>query len=174
MSLKQQLETWLAHVGDASYYGMLRVPQDAPPQAIKAAFHALALRCHPDRYVDQPAEVRAMAAEVFKRVVEAYNVLSKPALRERYDRGLERGKLRWVDGQVDTSPPPPVVRTLEDIATTPAGKAHARRADVLLGVGKLEEARVALASATQDEPENTELRDRLSAIYEALALEPER
>ena len=173
-NIQEQLDAWLAHVGAATYYGVLRIPNDASPPAVKAAFHAIALRCHPDRYVDKPAHVRESASEVFKRVVEAYNVLSKPALRARYDRGLAKGRLRLVEGQVDTAPPAPVVRTLEDLATRPKSKAFARRADMLISVGKLDDARVALASATQEEPDNAELRDRLSAIYEALALEPER
>jgi curved DNA-binding protein CbpA len=174
MSLQQQLVAWLTQMQNASYYAILRIPQNAPPETVKVAFHAIALRCHPDRYVDQPSETRETAGEVFKRVVEAYNVLSKPAMRAKYDVGLARGKLRFVEGQADTAPPPRVIRTLEDLATSVKAKAYARRADMLISVGKLDEARVALASATQEEPDNIELRDRLGAIYEALALEPER
>lgn len=174
MSALQQLAAWYAQIQAASYYGVLRVDQDASSREVKEAFYALATRCHPDRYVGQPPAIHDAAAEVFKRIVEAYGVLSKPALREHYDQRLARGKLRMQDGHIDTEPPPVVVRTLEDLATSPKSKAHARRADMLLGLGKLAEARVALASATQEEPDNAELGDRLAAIYDALALEPER
>lgn len=174
MSLEQQLAAWYAQIQLASYYGVLRIARDAPQPDVKAAFHALAMRCHPDRYVGQPAAIHAAASEVFKRIVEAYSVLSKPEVRARYDQLLARGKLRMVDGQIDTQPPPVAVRTLEDLATSPKGKAYARRADMLISLGRLGEARVALASATQEEPDNAELGERLAAVYDALALEPER
>jgi hypothetical protein len=46
------------------------------------------------------------------------------------------------------------------------------KADRLIAVGKLEEARVHLVTACQSEPDNEELAERLQILYEALALEP--
>jgi hypothetical protein len=64
------------------------------------------------------------------------------------------------------------MRTLEAIAQTPRGKELARKADRLIMIGKLDDARVQLVSACQDEPFNEELGERLEILYEALALEP--
>jgi curved DNA-binding protein CbpA len=163
---------WAESTATQSYYGILRVPQTATPAQIKAAFHSHALRCHPDRYVDDGLEVSSAAAEVFKRGVEAYNVLSKPDLRVRYDIGLAKGKLRFDPTALKSIPPPPVVKTLESLAQTAGGKQHALRADRLISIGKLEEARIALINAMQHEPYNEELKERLSVLYEALVLEP--
>jgi hypothetical protein len=58
------------------------------------------------------------------------------------------------------------------VATTPRGKQHAVRADRLIAIGKLDDARVQLVTACQCEPHNGELAERLQALYEALALEP--
>jgi hypothetical protein len=58
------------------------------------------------------------------------------------------------------------------IARTPGGKKLAAKADRLLSIGKLEEARVQLTGAFQQEPNNTELQERIQLLYEALALEP--
>jgi curved DNA-binding protein CbpA len=116
--------------------------------------------------------VRDAAGEVFKRAVEAYGVLSKPEARRAYDGVLSEGKLRIAD--VASRPPEaPSLRTLEDLAQTVRAKPHARKADLLLSIGKLDEARVALASAIQEDPDNPELKERLHAIYEAMALAPE-
>lgn len=65
------------------YYEVLGVPRDAQPEAIKKAYRALALRWHPDRH-QGPA--KATAEERFKAASEAYEVLSDPAKREKYDR----------------------------------------------------------------------------------------
>jgi len=163
---------WLAAAEQKSYYEMLRVPSDVTPEELKAAFHKFALACHPDRAVEESAEVARAAAEVFKRGVEAYRVLSRADLRARYDRELAKGRLRLDEGKLESVPPPPQGKTLEMVAKTKRGKENARKADRALTLGKLEDARVALTTAVQDEPHNKELSERLAAIYEALALEP--
>lgn len=63
------------------YYEVLGVARDADEQTIKAAFHRLARRYHPDRSTEPDAEER------FKEVTEAYAVLSDPAKRADYDAG---------------------------------------------------------------------------------------
>lgn len=164
---------WAESLPTLSYYAILRCAQDASPAQVKAAFHSFALRAHPDRYVDHDPEVARAAAEVFKRGVEAYNILSKPNLREKYDRGLEKGRLRLdPDALPSAPPPPPKGKTLEEVAETPKGKLIAARADRLISIGKLEEARIQIINATQEEPFNEELKERLNALYEALCLEP--
>lgn len=62
-----------------SYYEVLDVPRDADAATIKAAFHRLAWRYHPDRSTEPDAEER------FKELAEAYGVLSDPAKRADYD-----------------------------------------------------------------------------------------
>ncbi len=42
----------------------------------------------------------------------------------------------------------------------------------LLSVGKLDDARLQLINACQEEPMNEELAERLQIVWEALALEP--
>jgi curved DNA-binding protein CbpA len=167
------LSVFLKSLERKSYYDVLRLAPDADPGAIKAAFHDFSILYHPDRYVSSPPEVAAVAAEVFKRGVEAYRCLSRSAMRERYDRALGRGKLRFEASRPSTVPPPPVVLTLEMLARTPRGRQLAVKADRLITAGKLDDARVQLVSAVQCEPDNADLAERLQILYEVLALEPD-
>jgi curved DNA-binding protein CbpA len=149
----------------------LRVPSGAPSSEIKAAFHEFALDCHPDQYVDAPSFEGQIAGEIFKRGVEAYRVLSKPAARSRYDQGLLHGHLRLVDG-TNSVPPPPRMLTLEEVAIRPKAKQLALKADRMISAGRLDDARVALVTAIQEDYDNDDLKERLNALMEAIALEP--
>jgi curved DNA-binding protein CbpA len=172
MSTLDALTVFLKSLEKKTYYDILRVSRDADARGIKSAFHSFSLLYHPDEHVGAPPEVLEVASAIYKRGVESYRCLSRPASRARYDKGLTRGRLRFDAARPSSAPPPPVVRTLETISRTADGKRFARKADRLLSAGKLDEARVQLVSACQCEPYNEELSDRLHILYEALALEP--
>ena len=67
-------------------YKTLGVARDATSKEIKSAYRRLARQHHPDL---NPGD--AGAGERFKQVAAAYEVLSDPALRRRYDRTGRRG-----------------------------------------------------------------------------------
>src|SRR5260370_23961556 len=63
------------------YYECLEVTRSAGEEDLKKAYRRLAVQYHPDRNPgDKPAE------EKFKEINEAYQVLSDPEKRARYDR----------------------------------------------------------------------------------------
>ncbi len=173
MSDKEALAVFLASLETKSYYQVLRLPADASEAAVRSAFHSFSLLYHPDRYFGSAEGLGEIASEIYKRAVEAYRCLSRPALRRRYDRSLARGKLRFDPSSPSTIPPPPAMRTLETIAKTPRGKQVAAKAERLIAIGKLDDARVQLVTACQCEPGNDELAERLQLLYEALSLEPD-
>jgi curved DNA-binding protein len=78
------------------YYNILGVPRTASESDIKKAFRKLAREHHPD-----VAKNKKQAEEKFKEINEAYEVLSDPAKRRRYD---ELGP-NWQAG-ADFRPPP--------------------------------------------------------------------
>jgi curved DNA-binding protein len=64
---------------ERDFYEILGVGRDAKPPEIQRAYRELARQLHPDVNKDPGAEER------FKDVSEAYDVLSDPEMRKRYD-----------------------------------------------------------------------------------------
>ena len=62
-------------------YALLKVDATASSAQIRKAYHALARKVHPDKCRDDPA-----AAENFRTLQSAYEILSDDARRARYDK----------------------------------------------------------------------------------------
>ncbi|MCX6947277.1 MAG: DnaJ domain-containing protein [Verrucomicrobia bacterium] len=78
------------------YYGVLGVSKTATAEEIRSAFRKKAREHHPD-----VAKDKVKGAEKFKEVNEAYEVLSDPAKRAKYDqvgREVPGGGYGWAGG----------------------------------------------------------------------------
>ncbi len=69
-------------------YDTLGVGQDATDKQIRVAFRNLALKHHPDRF---SGKERIEAEEKFQGMTEAFNVLSHPDSRKKYDEEISLG-----------------------------------------------------------------------------------
>jgi curved DNA-binding protein len=103
------------------YYKILGVERNASEDHIKRAYRKLALQYHPDRNPDDKK-----AEENFKEINEAYQVLSDPAKRARYEqlgesytrwqqRGAPQGGFNWEDWSTTSQTSNVRVEDLEDI-----------------------------------------------------------
>ena len=101
------------------FYEVLGVPRDATAEDIQRAYRKLARAYHPDVNKDPDAEER------FKEISEAYDVLSDPETRKRYDAfGHD---FRQVPEGVDPDTWARGVRRTATIAEGRAGRAVRRR-----------------------------------------------
>ncbi|KAI8978146.1 DnaJ-domain-containing protein [Pilobolus umbonatus] len=78
------------------YYDHLGIPPSATQSDIKKAYRKMAIRYHPDK---NPHNIEA--EEKFKKISEAYQVLSDPVLRKRYNEFGEENGVRPDGGFVD-------------------------------------------------------------------------
>jgi len=84
--LLQEAHTLLKRSKQKDYYKILGVSRDSDEREIKKAFRKLTLKFHPDKAAAQnigPEEAQKKMAAIN----EAYEVLSDPELKARFDRG---------------------------------------------------------------------------------------
>ncbi|XP_065207767.1 dnaJ homolog shv [Planococcus citri] len=82
---------------ERDFYSILKVPRSASTNQIKKAYRTLAKQLHPDKNTDDPN-----AAEKFQDLGAAYEILSDPEKRKRYDEcGEECVKKEGMMGSAD-------------------------------------------------------------------------
>lgn len=74
---------------DRPYHVILGIPPDADAKAVKKAYFALSRVYHPDRYFRRNIGPFAKRIDgIFKRILEAYELLSDPMVRAELQRSL--------------------------------------------------------------------------------------
>jgi DnaJ-class molecular chaperone len=92
-ALAERVADLSARIHKLDFYEVLGVPRDADKDTIKRSFYQLAPVFHPDRYYGKKlGDFRRAMEYVFGRITLAFDTLSSPQRRKRYDRllaGLE-------------------------------------------------------------------------------------
>ena len=89
---------------NADHFAMLGLDQDAPVEAVRAAYFELARHLHPDRLAAAGVEdEKREAHRVFARINEAFGVLSDPDRRAEYARVLKAGGAAVVQAQAEAA-----------------------------------------------------------------------
>ncbi|NWG12592.1 MAG: DnaJ domain-containing protein [Acidobacteria bacterium] len=94
--LRLELDRLLERCETASLYEILHVTRDATEAEIKASYHNLAMKYHPDRYraTEHGADLHAKAGKLFSWINEAHSTLSNAESRAAYDAELARRESR--------------------------------------------------------------------------------
>ena len=93
--LPEEFERLVAGLEELDYYAILSIARNADYIEVRARFHECAQRYHPDRFLGARFDSdRPKIYALYKRMTEAYRVLSDPDLRLAYDEGLNGGAVR--------------------------------------------------------------------------------
>ncbi|MCI2425448.1 molecular chaperone DnaJ [Candidatus Acetothermia bacterium] len=79
------------------YYDILGVDRSASQAEIKRAYRKKAKQFHPDMNPDMTPQAKKQAEKEFKRVTEAYEIISDPEKRAQYDRFGHAAPFQRVD-----------------------------------------------------------------------------
>ena len=76
-----------------NYYSILEISESATPEEITQAYRLLLQVWHPDRFHHNPA-ILTKAEQKSREINVAFDTLSNPELKQRYDDGLRAGSAR--------------------------------------------------------------------------------
>lgn len=90
--MREDIEHKHASLSHATLYDLLGVSRTAEDAEIKKSYYAMAKKYHPDRHhTAHLREVQGLLEELFSKITHAYQTLSDPADRIRYDGKLDQG-----------------------------------------------------------------------------------
>lgn len=85
----QEAQVQLKRSKQKDFYKILGVPRDASDAEVKKGYRKLALKWHPDRHANSTEGEKEEAEKVFRDINLAYEVLSDPQKKAKYDSGVD-------------------------------------------------------------------------------------
>ena len=150
------------------YYTLLQVDEAAPADRIREAFHAFALKYHPDRFAAAPRRKQERAAQIYRRGAEAYRVLMNPKTRRTYDEQMQRGELR-LSADRERADKRPQSSSGRLTVRSPRARPFATKALQAYRKGDYKTAKLNLQMALNHEPDNDLLKARLADVEQRLS-----
>lgn len=166
---KRQVVSLVKVMDDLDYYQILKLDQMAFDDDIKRAYFEESRLYHPDKYFNEPPEFQAMVTQIFKRVCEAYRVLSDRERRAIYTKqisGPDRKKFLRFDPKVQEQER----AQKEDEGQTPMGKKYYQLAKAAIQNKDFKGAKINLQLAVKMEPQNRTFAAKLKEVEDILAM----
>ncbi len=168
--LKKEVMSLARIIDDMDYYQILKVKQNAFSEEIKRAYFKQSRIFHPDKYYNEDPALVALITKVFKRINEAYKVLSDPLKRPVYTRainGSNREKFLRFDPKMmeEAGQKEP-----EDQGQTPMGKKYYQMAKTAMNNKDYNGAKINLQLAAKMEPNNKTFKAKLQEVEETLKM----
>lgn len=164
---KKQVIQFAKTIDDMDYYEILGVRQKAFTQEIKKAYFKKSREFHPDKYFNEDPRLVAVISKIFKRIAEAYKVLSdqdKRALYTKSINGPNRKKmLRFNPKLIEAEQ-----KSKEDEGQTPMGKKYYQMAKTAMNNKDYKSAKINLQLAAKMEPNNATFKSRLEEVEDLL------
>ncbi len=168
---KQDIVALAKIIDTLDYYEILQVRQKAFTQDIKKAYFEQSRLFHPDKYYNEDPRLLDMVTKIFKRVCEAYKVLSntdKRAIYTKAVKGPDRKKYLRYSSQL--------FEELEkggdqDEGQTPMGKKYYQMAKTSMANKDYNSAKINLQLAAKMEPANETFKKKLEEVTQTLKLQ---
>ncbi len=164
-----EVEQRAAALDQLDYFEVLRLPQTAGADEVKASYYRESRAYHPDRFAALPSpQLRDLIARIYRRVNEAYTVLRDDAKRQRYladVTGPERAKkLRFTEAEEAVVKEEQKKKLEAQFGQTPNGRKLYASALKDVEAQRWDAAERALKTALMYEPANQKFRELLALV----------
>ena len=155
----------VAAMESQDYYAMFGLPRGAHYDQIRDAYDRMSLQYHPDQHPELRDRPQAAATlnDYYKRIGEAYRILTHNEKRPRYDKGLANGVLRYDETKREKEGPV----SIEDLSENARAKRFLKLAQVAYTSGNLRSALQNLKFA-QSMDNNEDIQAKVAEITEQL------
>jgi curved DNA-binding protein CbpA len=164
---KREINSISKVIDDLDYYQILKIDQMAFDEDIKKAYFEESRIYHPDKYFNEPPEIQDKINKIFKRICEAYKVLSdqdKRALYTKLISGPDRKKYLRFDLRLLKTE----TEKKEDEGTSPLAKKYYKMAKTAFQNKDYKAAKINLKLALQIEPENHTFQEKMKEVEDIL------
>jgi curved DNA-binding protein CbpA len=170
LEFKKEIIELAKVIDDLDYYEILKVKPKAFTEEIKAAYFRQSRLFHPDKYYNEDPRLVAVISKIFKRITEAYKVLSDQEKRAAYTKSIagtnRKAMLRYNPKLIEEGQKGP-----EDEGQTVMGKKYYQLAKNALQNKDYKGAKMHLQLAAKMEPANQTFKDRLAECDEMLTMQ---
>ncbi len=170
-ALLNEIITLSSVLDDMDYYQVLKIKPSAFASEIKQAYFNQSRMFHPDKFYNEPPDVLEKANKIFKRLAEAYNILSDNDKRVAYTKsiaGTDRQKyLRYDPKLIEQAK---AGGQKEDEGQTPMGKKYYAMAKNSMMNKDYNSAKINLQLAAKMEPANQTFKRKLEEVEATIKL----
>lgn len=174
-ALLNEIITLESVLDEMDYYQILKIKQSAFASEIKQAYFNQSRVFHPDKFYNEPPDVLEKANKIFKRLAEAYNVLSDNDKRVAYTKsiaGADRKKyIRYDPKLIEQAK---AGGQKEDEGQTPMGKKYYQMAKNSMLNKDYNSAKINLQLAAKMEPANQTFKRKLAEVDEIIKLKKQQ
>jgi CheY-like chemotaxis protein len=157
----QHLRAFADAMDQQDYWSLMSLEMDMDRQALRAAYDRLSLQFHPDRHPRlHGTESEELLHTVYKRIGEAYRVLSDPRKEKRYRKQHSAGAVRYDDSTRDKTGP----ESIEDLSENMATRRFLKLADTAHTQGDIRTAIQNLRFAHSIESDNDDIAAKLAEL----------
>jgi curved DNA-binding protein CbpA len=156
-------------IDDMDYYQILQIRQKAFTQEIKKAYFKQSRKFHPDKYYNEDPRLLAVITKIFKRIAEAYKILSDQDRRALYTKSISgpnrKKMLRFNPKLIEAEQ-----KEKEDEGQTAMGKKYYQMAKDGIRNKDYKSAKINLQLAMKMEPKNETFKKRMDEINEIMEM----
>lgn len=150
-------------IDELDYFQILKVNQNASPEEIKEAYFRESRQYHPDKFYNEAPDLARKVTTIFKRITEAYKILSDPETRTVYTKSISSAdrlkNLRYIHGVQGGMPK-------EDEGQTPMGRKYFQMGKVAFNNMDYKGARINFQLAAKMEPKNETFKEYMAKVEE--------